>query len=270
MKIRAVNTALALSLLLGAGSLFTSCKKDKEETIDATDYTDNASMENAFAQMLSDVDEAVEESEGVKKTSAGCPTVTVDSSQGWPRSLTIDFGTSCTAPNGVVRTGKVVAWFTGRYKAQGTVITIRPYNYTVNGNAVQGVKRVTNSGLNQNGNLTWAVQVDSGLVTFTDGSTRTWTSTRTREMTAGQNTWTPFDDEYSITGGGAGITRGGKNYTASITNPIELGFTCRWARQGTIQITVDDAAGTIDFGNGTCDNDATITTPRGIRAIQMR
>jgi hypothetical protein len=271
MNPQAFRTAIVLSLLIGAGTVITSCKKDKkEESIDTIDYLDNSAMENAFAQMLSDVDEAVETSEGLKKTSSGCPTITVDSSQGWPRSLTIDFGTSCTAPNGVVRTGKIVAWFTGRYKAQGTVITIRPYNYSVNGNAVQGVKRVTNSGLNQAGNLTWNVQVDSGLVTFTDGTTRTWTSTRTREMLAGQSTWTPMDDEYSVTGGGSGITRSGKNYTVTITNPVEWGYTCRWPRQGTIQITVDDAAGTIDFGNGNCDNAATVTTPRGTRTIQMR
>ncbi|MEL6851533.1 MAG: hypothetical protein AAFP92_23630, partial [Bacteroidota bacterium] len=61
---------------------------------------------------------------------SGCPTITHDSVN---KVITVDFGTSCTGPNGVVRSGKVIVTYTKRLYIPGAVLNISLDNYTVNG-----------------------------------------------------------------------------------------------------------------------------------------
>ena len=86
-----------------------------------------------------------------------------------------------------------------------------------------------------------------------------WTSHRVREWTDGENTLTPLDDEYSITGTAEGTSRAGVHFTADITNPLIISVGCSNIKQGTIDVTPDGlAVRTIDFGTGDCDKDATV------------
>jgi hypothetical protein len=87
-----------------------------------------------------------------------------------------------------------------------------------------------------------------------------WNSQRDREWTEGESTFLPFDDVYSITGYASGTDRNGNPFTVTITSPIIVSFLCPWIEQGTLEIThgnLPDA--TIDYGDGTCDDQATIT-----------
>lgn len=238
-----------------------ACKKDNEEVMDL-DYTsasDNARAEDAFSDMLTQVDKAVDDN-GLREMEDACaPAVTFDTLSS-PRTITIDFGTvNCTAVNGRMRRGQILVSYTGRYRDPGTVITITPQNYYVNDNHVQGTKTVTNMGLDQNGHLYYNVSVN-GSLTAADGS---WTAThqanRVRTWIQGSDTPTLLDDIYGITGSGSGVNRNGVAYTVNITNALRVVVGCPFITAGTVQITPQDRPlRTIDYGNGSCDGIITI------------
>lgn len=255
MRSKITFTLLASTLLLLAG-----CRKDKEEEIIDLDYTsatDNAKADDAFSDMLSQVDKAVE-ANGLRELCD--PTVTFDTIA-MPHTMTLDFGAvNCTANNGRQRRGRIEVSFTGRYRDAGTVITITPQGYFVNDNQVQGTKTVTNQGLDENGHLHFSIVVN-GSLTAADGS---WTAThqaqRTRTWIEGSNTPQLSDDVYLITGGGSGVNRNGGAYTVSITSALRVALSCAWITQGTVQITpANRPVRTIDYGSGACDGSFTVS-----------
>lgn len=253
----------SLLLLACATLVFAACRKDKDDDedldLDYTSASDNARAEDAFSDMLSEVDKAVE-ANGLRGTDADCDPVVSFDTLSSPRTITIDFGTeNCTANNGRTRRGRILVSYTGRYRDEGTVITITPQNYYVNDNHVQGTKTVTNLGLNGDGHLHYSVVVD-GSLTAADGS---WTAThqanRTRTWIEGEGTATIFDDVYLITGSGSGVNRNGNAYSVNITSALRVAVGCRYITAGTVEITPENKpVRTIDYGNGSCDGTFTV------------
>lgn len=249
----------ALLLLACSALAITACRKDKDNDLDL-DYTsasDNARAEDVFADMLTQVDKAMDDN-GLRD--ACDPVVTFDTTAN-PHTMTVDFGTvDCTAQNGRERRGRILVSWTGRYRDVGTVITITPDDYYVNGNHVQGTKTVTNLGPNSDGNLQFSVVVN-GTLTAADGS---WTAThhaqRTRTWIQGEDTPGLLDDVYLITGGGNGVNRNGTAYAVSITSALRVAIGCPFITQGTVSITPEGRpVRTIDYGNGSCDGTFTVS-----------
>jgi hypothetical protein len=240
-----------------------SCRKEDKTDPTDFDYTsaiDNARAEDYFADMLNAVDDAAD-ANGLRDANDACaPTVTFDTLV-MPHTLTIDFGTvNCTTTSGRMRRGMLNVTFTGRYRDVGTVITITPQDYYVNDNHVEGTKTVTNMGLNGDGDPYFTVAV-SGTVTAGDGS---WTAThqaaRTRTWIQGDDTLTPLDDVYLITGGGSGVNRNGVAYTVTITQALRVAVGCAWITAGTVEITPQNKpTRTINYGNGSCDGTFSVT-----------
>ena len=68
------------------------------------------------------------------------------------------------------------------------------------------------------------------------------------------------DDIYSIGGTTTGKNREGRNYTTTITNNLVKKSNCKWITSGTLELSPDGfRTRTVDFGNGSCDDDATFT-----------
>ncbi len=264
----------------------TSCKKRR---LNRSTYTseDNSLAEASFDDVFHVTDEVAQDEGGVNKTHSysfgACATVTLTPDlpdTTFPKTLTIDFGASnCTGNDGVNRRGKITAVFTGKYRDQGTVITITTQDYYVNDYKVEGTKTVTNNGKNSANNTNFTIDVD-GKVTTPDGDEITWKSNRNREWIEGESTtWAShglsgiFDDVYSITGNGSGINRNDRAFTATITNPLIIQVGCRWIKEGTLELAPEDLeVRTIDFGNRSegCNNDATVTVKKRTYNIKMR
>jgi hypothetical protein len=246
---------------LGLFTLAACRKEDKvDPDLDYTTAVDNARAEDYFTDLLSAVDDAAE-ANGLRAANDACaPTVTIDTLV-MPHTMIIDFGpVNCTASNGRMRRGILNVTFTGRYRDVGTVITITPQDYYVNDNHVEGTKTVTNMGLNNDGDPWFTVAV-SGTVTASDGS---WTAThqanRTRTWVQGDDTLTPFDDVYLITGSGSGVNRNGLSYTVSITQALRVAIGCPWITAGTVEIVPSGKpARTINYGSGSCDGSYSVT-----------
>jgi hypothetical protein len=204
---------------------------------------------------------------------SGCATVTLDT-LAMPHTCTIDFGSAnCLCTDGKYRRGMINVSFTGRYRDAGTTITITPANYFVNDNQVIGVHTVVNQGTNGNGNIYYSVDVTGQVILANGGGTISWTSSRTREWIAGSNTADFSDDIYSISGSGTGTSAGGANISIQITSPLvrKLEPGCRsHFISGTVEVTPGNLPTRIlDFGNGECDNIATVTVNGHTYTIQL-
>ncbi|MGZ5243936.1 MAG: hypothetical protein ACXWEY_09200 [Bacteroidia bacterium] len=247
--------------------ILSSCKKNDpvaENDSDIAAAEDNAYAEDIFGDVFKLMDEAAREQNGFYKNgleetaTLACATVTADTTVS-PRKLTIDFGAGCVGQDGRTRAGKIIITFTGRYRNPGTVITHTFDNYTVNGNKVEGEKTVTNMGKNAAGNLVFKIEVKGAKITTANGII-TWESKREREWMAGQNTATISDDEYAISGSAKGTNRNGKKFEVTIIDPLHIKIGCKWITKGSLEIKPEDKLKrTVDYGNGTCDNTATVT-----------
>ena len=88
-----------------------------------------------------------------------------------------------------------------------------------------------------------------------------YAGTKTMKQIAGFSTkLDASDDIYSITGNSSGKNREGRNFTTSITSALIKKSNCKWLTSGTLELTPDGfATRIVDFGSGTCDDDATFT-----------
>lgn len=253
------NTIAFLIIVLAANLV--SCNKEKEDTLGYGIASDNNTAENLFSDMFKVVDNVSLNTPEIREDLIACiDTIIIDTVSN-PKTILIDFGTDdCEGNDTRVRKGKLLVKYTGRYREVGTTITIIPDNYSVNGYAIQGEKRIENLGYNSNGKLHFSISAN-GTVTAPGNAWRiSWTANRTRTWVEGQNTLTWLDDVYEITGNGSGVNRNGISYTTTITQALRAKLSCTWLVSGSITLQPQDYdTRYIDFGNGTCDNGFTVT-----------
>lgn len=270
-----------LPFLVGVIFFLGSCSKDSPTNPTNPSFTtvqDDAYAESTFDNVTSLTDEAYSLSSSNFKSTEGrvflshCATVTLDTTA-FPRVLTIDFGdTNCLSNDGRYRRGKILVSFTGRYRRPGTIITTTFDNYYVNDNQVEGTKVVTNNGFNAEGHMSWTISVN-GVITFASGKgTITWKSQRIREWVEGIDTpHNRWDDVYLITGQASGERANGLSWTRKITNPLKVKLACRFIISGTVEIKPEGKPmRTLDFGDGECDNLATVTVDGKTYTIHLR
>lgn len=259
-----LKTSLAGAALLTL--VIAGCRKEKKVDNDTSVASDNNLAEIGFNELTNITDAAANGylgSTGYKSswdtTVLGCATVIVDTVSS-PHKIIVDYGpTNCTCGDGRQRRGKIITTFTGKYRDAGTVITHTTSNYFVNDYQILGTKTVTNMGTNSSGHLYYNISV-SGSVIKPGGGTITWSSTRVREWIAGESTWVLSDDVYLITGNGSGTNASGTNFTVSITSPLRVELSCPRIVSGIIELTPDGKpTRTLNYGSGTCDNQATVT-----------
>jgi len=266
------NTVLLFALCAMVVSTAPSCKKDDvTATVNAEVATANDSEEGeSVSDEVGNVaDAAVKGSSIVGRNSSpetqldalsSCAVITHDTLSN-PHQLTIDFGTTnCLCNDGKYRRGQILVSYTGNYFAQGAVKTSTFNNFYRNDNKIEGTRTVTNLGANTDGNMAWSVSAVNMKVTRTNGTSHIWNSERIRTMVAGQNTTAWTDDQYSITGSGSGVNANGNSYTTSITTPLHRALICHWIDSGVMSFTRDNGSTrTINFGAGTCDDQAVVT-----------
>jgi hypothetical protein len=273
-----VNLILGLLFLAGLVML-NSCKKDDDIQLEDTAISqDDAYAEAAFENVTDIADEAYNiGNSGNLKAYPGdriflspCATITLDTTVN-PRILTIDFGEeNCLCLDGKYRRGKIITTFNGRYRHPGTVITHGFEGFYVNDRSIDGTKVMTNMGPNDDGNLYFTIEV-VGVVQNQDGATFSWNSSRVREWIQGADTPNPWDDIYLITGTSSGIRPNGATWETEITNALRVELACRFIVSGTFELRPENRpVRLVDYGNGDCDNIATVTIDGVTYTIYLR
>jgi hypothetical protein len=198
-----------------------------------------------------------------------CFTVTIDttvSSNGFPKTVTIDFGSGCTGTDQHTRVGKIITLFTGPLSQAGSTATTTFQGYFVDGLGVSGTHVIRNNSIG--GTLIFNVSVLSGMLTASNGNSIAWSRTKTWTQTAGQGSQNLLTYAFSITGNSSGTVIANDStyqWTTNISSsdPEIRKLSCAWIVQGQNQVTWNDLGGTIDFGSGTCDDQAIVTTSKG-------
>jgi hypothetical protein len=258
-------------------SFLPGCKKDTtNKNTSVTWASDNALAEGVYGDVKDWSDKAMAGAR-LKSTYSDtvymgtCILATLDMSV-FPYKLTLDFGpVNCTCDDGKIRRGKMFVTFNGDYWITGTVITYTFENFFVNDNQVLGTKTITNMGRNASNNLNWAIVVAGEIIKANNGGTIYWNSNTTLEWLSGEVTpWIWWDDVYQLTGSENGTGTDGKTFTCTITSPLKKKLNCKWLESGTMEIQPQDyPLITLDFGNGTCDNQATATVNGTVYQITM-
>ncbi|MBV6443032.1 MAG: hypothetical protein DYG98_13050 [Haliscomenobacteraceae bacterium CHB4] len=257
------KSVLLLTALFMGILAFNACKKsDDAKANDAEIMTaeDLSANEDFSEQTDIDVDVAIEERGGP----SACPTVTLAQPWGtWPNTITIDYGTACTRPDGRVLSGKIIVNQTNEIRQAGAVRTITHEDFYVDDVKVEGTRTWTNNGTDANGDWSYTKTATGMKLTFPDGTSTTWNKTRTSTLIDGASTPTHWDDVWSSTGSASGVNRNGDTYSAVIIEPLIKKAICRWISEGVIEFTRNGNTSTLDFGDGSCDRFGTLTTPNG-------
>ena len=67
----------------------------------------------------------------------------------------------------------------------------------------------------------------------------------------------------SISGSWESVNRKGVARASTITTNLRREYACRYIVSGVLEISRDGIKATLDFGDGTCDNKATVTDANG-------
>lgn len=270
-----------------------SCKKDKEteEPVDndTSGAVDNNMAENTSNDIVNIGSQASENSnlttykntDGYLLTCAS--SVALDTAA---KTVTVVFnGTACLDSR--IRLGTLVFNYSAStngavyFRDPGFSCTVTSSNYYVDGNKVDIIsKTITNTTTPVAGtdtidksttNETWTVSANI-KITKTNGETITWTCNRTTTLlntsTVYTNSSTPINwpmARISVSGTASGSRSNGESFSVTATSLVRDFGGCSISGKhpfisGTLDYTPSGKTKrTIDFGNGTCDNVATVS-----------
>jgi hypothetical protein len=288
---------LFVSLLFIA--FFMGCSSDESVDVSATSKTittDDAIVNSEIDASVDDVsiiveDQSLYQSNPNFKTSSppitpvktilpDCAVVTIDFTNvpnGIDYIKTIDFGTEgCTMRNGNVLKGKIIISFYKNPELKSKKIESKYEKFYHNDKLIEGSKTFT-----QESKGTDLLATDHPVtthlidvtVTFPDRKVYTRTGTNVKEMIDGFTTRDVWDDNvYKVTGGNTTTFPNGNIYTSTITTPLQITMSCKipFPVSGIVKITKNDVEATLDYGNGDCDNLATMTTDGVSKEIQLK
>ena len=181
------------------------------------------------------------------------------------KEIIIDFGEGCESSDGLVRSGKVIINFTDARHVSGAVITTTFENFIVNDIGVEGSRTLTNISDGTEGQRAFEINIENGKITFPDETFRTISGTKTRVWDIDESS---REVTLTVSGSVEGVNRNGEPYQHTITEDLIYKKSCRRvgakvAVSGIRNITKAGLTYIIDYGNGDCDNIATLTLPTG-------
>ena len=265
--------ALATAILLGAGS----CQK--LETL-VTTSIDQVDQEVVAENLLVELDEITDEGIDMKLSELksgtvermylndDCPLITFDK-ESTPQKMVIDFGDECVGKDEKTRSGKII--ITSSAFENLSFERVKTFeNFMVDSEKVEGTitKKIT---FNDEELTRVAVIVEDVSVTFEDNTTFTRKGNLTREHSFGipgvraDDVTTTWGDVVTKRANGATITK-----TIDEATPLLYRVLCRQIVSGIVTFSNGDSTWTIDYGNGDCDNTATVTRDGETRMVKLR
>lgn len=267
-----LTTAFALWIFAGTSS----CKKDNNTSSSSSTEisstvelgTENAISDNLNADAENVLNQAAVDNNFSGSTPVGvnspmgnlpaCATVTITPLQGFPKNISINFGTGCTSSTGITRSGIINIALSDSLRKSGSVAVMTFSNYYVGGFKKEGTVTWTNTKTDTTNS--WTRKCDSGKITAPDGRSWTHGGIQTVVQVAGNNTPREIVDNVFLTTGNSTVTNAaGVTRTATITNALEKKVACDNIDKGSVKIQGPNHYAVIDYGDGTCDRLATIS-----------
>lgn len=264
MKIKNLVLGLALSMFI------LSCSKD-DNSSPSSDLSD-AQVSTKIDMVTEDVAKIAEDQYALQANpGAGkndletqdlpeCATVTVQlTATTWTRTVVFD---NCTLPNGNVLDGTIIVSGSLNFDTPSHTISYSFVDFHHNNILIEGNRTIVRS-LQSTATLT-AVHPVANMtidmtVTFPNGNVYQREGNRVREMIEGFSTpiiW--MDNVFSISGSWSTTFPAGTR-TSTITTPLRVEANCPHIVSGVVTTVRNDNTATLNYGNGDCDNQATLT-----------
>ena len=146
--------------------------------------------------------------------------ITVNTTAGFPKNITIDFGNGCTSPNGIVHKGKIHVTLSDSVRKTGSTALITFTNYYINNYKKEG--SITWRNTSTASTKGWQRKVTGGKITAPDG--RFWLHSGIRDVVQISGALTPgslLDDIFLITGNHTITNAAGKTRNCYITEALQ-------------------------------------------------
>lgn len=188
-----------------------------------------------------------------------CVTITL-TQNGNLRTLTIDYGSQgCLCWDGKTRKGKLIAT-AANFNALNVLRTLTTENYYVNDYQVEGT--ITRNITRDLSEHTREAQIVENLTITSPNSQVVYTRSATLTRIFDRNILGNPLDNTLTTWGQVNITRTNGNQVTRVVDqatPLFYKNSCHQVVSGMANITTNGNNYTIDFGNGTCDDVATVS-----------
>lgn len=259
--------------LVAAQLTFFACNTEDNSSDDSEELesAENATLSDTYSD--EDIELALnaqdEINSGGRTLAETCATISHDEVL---KQVTIDFGDGCVGPYGRTRKGKIIVVYSSTLNDDIANRIITFEDYSINNRQISGTINLRDIERNDDGNLQSTKSVVDYKITFPNAEFITTNGSVTRELTAGEGDGILENNELEITGSYITIGSRGTSFTHTITEAIIVKMSCvaegGQARvAGTIEMKKTGLAGnsritTIEYGDGTCDGEMVITTPR--------
>lgn len=200
-----------------------------------------------------------------------CAAVSVSGSA-FPVTVTVDFGAGCKSADSITRSGSITYVFSGKLSTPGTTISATFSTYVVNGHRLNGTYTIANTTTNINSpQLT--TTVTNGNIVFPGDTAYSFSGTKTISVASG-SVANVAGLIFNVTGNYKISSSYGDSLAATITTPLEKKVACPHIDQGVVSFTYTkntaSVSGTLDYGSGTCDDQALVTIGSFTETITIR
>lgn len=215
--------------------------------------------------------------QGLRYHTNHCPEVEITEGEtdGYPKTITLDYGDSTVLRNGKVLSGVIEIYitaprYTQEYSRQVAYMNFGVDSLLVNGTAEVEIDKVDTMFRKIESNLTY-ILADSTVVNRS--SERVW------QWIAGLDTEDDQRDDVVIISGGVEATitwtdGTSQSYTKEITTSLKRMAYCRYMVEGVVEVYIDDnLISVLDYGysesDDDCDQYAKLTTSEGEEIIDL-
>lgn len=269
-----------LIALLAILSITVGCRRNQDDDVELdTSFTNNEIVAEISFEDIDEVSDRVEFNQQVKsnlsdETLLGCATVTRDTLATDTIMITVDFGqVNCVGSDGKARRGVLTMKRFGSYFTQKDYFReVTTSNYYVNDNLVEVTRKIELSDTTAERHRIYNIDMVGSVILANDAGTITRTTSRQRTWHEGMNTrWNRTDDAYWIEGSIQGTHTNGRSYTSVVAETLSKRNSCDWFDQGVINFTPEGkVTRVLDFGDGTCDNKATVAVGQLSAEIELQ
>lgn len=281
---------LLLTLLVLVSIAFFSCNKEETSILSSEDeaiLSNDAAAEAVIevsdyeVELFSGSNESIDMSGGNLKSANEWPfairyrfglppVITVDPADGtFPITITLNYGEGVELVSGNTISGKIIIVLSAPPRTNGATRTVTFDNFYVDSVNIAGSRTWTFTAKETGGGIVNVI--GSTVITFADGTTINRELEKTREFISGYDT--PFlfsDDRFQITGFTNSVSSEGYTFSAVIQEPLIRTGECRFIVEGTVVFSNnDEQIAILDYGDGSCDDIASITKNGEERQITL-
>lgn len=181
------------------------------------------------------------------------------------KTVTLDFGEGCQVRNHFMA-GILILSYEKNPDLHTRTIAIEFDNYRIDHKLIQGIHSIVRTRENDNGNPQATATFDVNI-TWDNGDTASRVGEKVREWIEGVGTGVWSDNVYLITGHWTTVRRNGDEISGEVTTPLRRELACRFLVSGVIDLTKNNRSGSLNFGDGSCDNEAILTLDNGTEIV---